>query len=179
MEPNDQIRAAQGPEDRERWMALVMENTKSADDATKHGLLYARLDIEPKMVKTYFGDLEITEAWLESRPHPEVLKKLSETDGKKPEHLTKSHLLLQIRHRRLTVEESTFGGVWFTADEEWKGFTTADRMVRRLRFWSDEPLEVSLTVVQINDLDLSGRKPKPGSGKGLVQTLRLKKKETS
>jgi hypothetical protein len=158
-------------------MALFMEQTKSADAAAKYGLLHARVSIEPKTIKTYFGDLEIVEAWFERRPHPEVLKKALELGENKREHFTKDHLLLCIRHRRLKVEEATQGGVWFTSDEEWMGFSMADREVRRFRFWSGEPTQVALTLARIHDLDLSGKKPKPTRGQGIAQILRLEKVE--
>jgi hypothetical protein len=164
------------PEDAQRASVLLMEHTTCADEAAKFGLLHARLVIEPNKVATYFGDLVIDEAWLEQRPHPDVLKKALAVGETKREHFIRSHLLLCIRHRALSVDEGTFGGVWFTSDEEWRGFSTVDFEVKRFRFWSDAPLEVPLTVVQIHDLDISAKKPRPIVGKGLVQTLHLTRK---
>jgi hypothetical protein len=159
------------PPDPQRASALLLEHTTSADEAARYGLLLARVEIAPKAVATYFGDL-VLEAWLECRPHPEVFRKAQEV-GETKEHFTRTHILLCIRHRCLSLDEGTFGGIWFTFDEEWQGFSTADFEVKRFRFWSGEPLEVPLTVVQMHDLDLSAKKPKPSVGKGIVQVLRL------
>jgi hypothetical protein len=169
--------AEQAPAAGEEASVLLMERTRSVEEAGKYGVLLSALDIEPGAIKMYFGNLEIVEAWLERRPHPDVLRKAKEIGDAQSKHFVTSSILLCIRHRPLSVEEATYGGVWFTADQEWSGFSTADREVRRFRFWDGEPSDVLITVAQIHDLDLSGKKPKPTQGKGIVQTLRLKKKK--
>jgi hypothetical protein len=151
--------------------------TSSTIEASRSGILLRAVDIEPKTITTYRGDVVLQEAWIETRLHKVPAETTSNPDRLVlPASGAKPNFYLCVRHRAQSAEEATFGGIWFTKGVQWTGFSQANYEIKRCQLADGAESDVPLVIISITDLEMRGGNASPAPGKGLAQMLHLKDK---
>ena len=166
--------ASENNESSVEFAALAFTSSSAA--AQKVGILFRAIDIEPKQIATYRGDLLIQDAWIERRMHQVPVKSSPNSDRLLLPDSKTPCFYLCLRHREQTPEEATFGGVWFSGGVQWSGFSHGHYEIKRYRLASGSESEVSLAIISIRDIEVRDGRATPPQGKGLLQTLHLKDK---